>query len=510
MRLNGGYGRLINGCFIRDVAHEEGCAERRFISASRAAVTWPRRGPFATQNTMATFFENLLARLWNWLATRKHRHPINPGSLILGARIIDGRLTSRPVYVAQYKRTEHVVILGKTGIGKTSLQLKTAGQDIAADRGFFDCDFHGDKHPFLLAKLAAEEKRRNCDLSDRLIVIDPTDPEYSVGINILEPVDELQRFVQVAESERILRQRSQIDSLGSRTAELHSYTCQMLSEAGLTLLEAAPVLIDAQFRAAQLRRVSNPEVREYFETRYNRASERFQAVVRDALLNKLTPFTSDPHFRHMLGQQSTFSLREALDRKCWILLDLNKGRLGEHAATANSLVIAKLKNAIFARQSRSLFTLNLDELQNLVGFESGIDTLFSEARKFAVSICSANQFLDQHPSQIRAALLSIGTHIVFQLSPGDAETFAAAFGGGRSLAELLKNLPPRQFLLKSGHYPVIRGQVSTLERERTDYTDLLKRSRARWARKRTEVEREIRHRRSTLTAASKEALDDWE
>ncbi|MEN6532650.1 MAG: hypothetical protein ABFD89_03250, partial [Bryobacteraceae bacterium] len=294
------------------------------------------------------------------------------------------------------------------------------------------------------------------------------------------------------------------------TAELSSNTFQLLSEAGLTLLEAAPVLIDARFRAAQLKKISNPDVREYFESRYNRASEGLQAVTRDALLNKITPLTSDPHFRHLFGQASTFSVPEALDRGCWILLDSNKGRLGEHSATVVSLFVSKLKNSIFARKNRKPYTINLDELQTLAGLEETIKILLSEARKFAVSVCTANQFLEQHSPQMRAALLSIGTHVIFQVSPSDAEKFASAFGGGRSLTELLKNLPPRQFVIKSGHFPVIRGQASDLQKPRADYSDLLLRSRARFARKRADVEREIRARRSLLSPKSQETLHDWE
>ncbi|MEN6537896.1 MAG: hypothetical protein ABFD89_29870, partial [Bryobacteraceae bacterium] len=173
---------------------------------------------------MAAFLENLIARLWNRAVARERHHPVNPGSLILGRRIVDGQLTDRPVYIAQYKRPEHIAFIGKTGVGKTSLQLGMEAQDIEADHGFFDDDSHGDRHPFVLAKLAAEEERRKVDLSDRLIRIDPTDPEYSVGLNILQADDEQQRFVQIAECERIIRNRCGIDALGPRTAELSSNT----------------------------------------------------------------------------------------------------------------------------------------------------------------------------------------------------------------------------------------------------------------------------------------------
>ena len=54
-----------------------------------------------------------------------------------------------------------------------------------------------------------------------------------------------------------------------------------------------------------------------------------QGVYRDAILNKVSGFTTDPRFRHILGQQrSTFSLLDAMDRGWWVILNLDKGRLG--------------------------------------------------------------------------------------------------------------------------------------------------------------------------------------
>jgi len=42
------------------------------------------------------------------------------------------------------------------------------------------------------------------------------------------------------------------------------------------------------------------------------------------------------------------------------------------------------------------FPLYCDELQNLVAYDSGIETVLSEARKFQVGVVSANQYLDQY------------------------------------------------------------------------------------------------------------------
>ncbi len=226
-------------------------------------------------------------------------------------------------------------------------------------------------------------------------------------------------------------------------------------------------------------------------------------------MNKTTAFTADPHFRHILGQsRSSFSLVEAMDNGHWIVLNLDKGRLGEEAATLGSLFLAKLKNAVFERRSRKLFTLYCDELQNLATFDSGVDTLFSEARKFGISVCSANQFLDQYPPQMKAAILAVGTHILFQLSSDDATKMAAALGGGRQLSELLRYLPHREIIVKSGHHRWSQVLVPDVRKPTASCDDLYNRCRKRWARRRTDVERDIRARSAEATE-TKEVLDGW-
>src|SRR5205807_3341591 len=106
--------------------------------------------------------------------------------LNLGLTICDGEVSRRSFEIAQGRRTEQIAVLGKTGSGKSHLLRSLCGQDIIGDRGFVFFDLHGDATPFLLRRVAEEEQRRRCDLSEKLIVIDPADTEWSVGLNVLQ------------------------------------------------------------------------------------------------------------------------------------------------------------------------------------------------------------------------------------------------------------------------------------------------------------------------------------
>lgn len=451
--------------------------------------------------------EQLTVATWNRIVSKRTK-PAG-SDLMLGRKIHDGQVSKASATISEKRRSEHIAILGKTGSGKSSLLKHFILQDIERDRGFVFFDLHGDAQGFLLAAIADEEKRRKCDLSKKLIIIEPGDPEYSVGLNVLEPKAGNQNFVQISEFAQILKQRWHLDALGARTEELLRNALYVLSENRLTFLELAGLLCNAAFRADCLKRVSNSDVRSYFEARYDRMSEGMQHAFREAVLNKTTAFTADPHFRHILGQhQSSFSLVEAMDNGYWIVLNLDKGRLGEQASTLGALFLAKLKNAVFGRRSRRLFTLYCDELQNLVTFDSGVDTLFSEARKFGISVCSANQFLDQYPPRMKGAILAVGTHILFQLSSDDATKMAAALGGGRQLGELLRYLPHRQIVVKSGHHRWIQALVPQVRAPEGNPQDLYDRCRRRWAKPRPDIERDI-GARSQAAVEAEEVLDDW-
>ncbi|MFP5234335.1 MAG: type IV secretory system conjugative DNA transfer family protein [Acidobacteriota bacterium] len=457
---------------------------------------------------MPNAFDHFFASIWNRLRDRRDSGKESPG-LSLGFEMVDEVVSGRRHTVTSLRRTTHLAVLGKTGSGKSSLLRHMGREDIRAGRGFVWFDLHGDATPFLLRAIAEKERTHERHLSDRVIVIAPGDEEVSVGFNPLDA--DRPDFVRVAEFAAILRARWGLDHFGARTDELLRNALYVLSANGMTLLELAPLLTHHGFRAAALKNLPNPEVRQYFEARYDRASDGMKTAMREPILNKTSAFTADPHFRHMVGQQrSTFSMRDAMDRGYWVIADLNKGRLGEHALTLASLLFAVVKSALFTRERRSLFTIYADEMQNFVVRESGVESVLSEARKFGVSVVSANQFLDQYPASMRAAILSVGTHAFFQLSPQDAVAVAQALDGGKSLAERLKNLPTRHFIVKSGAARWKEVVAHKVEDAGAGYADLLGRVRTQSARPRTEVEREIAERHRNLRRSADDVLDAWD
>lgn len=438
---------------------------------------------------------------------RRKRRP--KGNLDLGLRVFDGEVTRSHAEIGAERRTMHIAVLGKSGSGKSSLLRYFSEQDIKAGRGFVYFDLHGDATPFLLQTIAAREQEVGRHLSNRLVVIEPADPELSVGFN---PLDHDSRgFVRIGEIAEVLKARWHLDSFGARTDELLRNALFVLSANGLTLLELAPFLSHNGFRAHCLKQVPNMEVRQYFELRYDQVSDAMRATMREPILNKTSAFTADPHFRHIIGQKrSTFSIPDAMDQGHWVIVNLEKGRLGEQALALGSLIFTVLKNALFTRETRSLYTVYCDEVQNLIAYGNDIETVLSEARKFGVAVISANQFLDQYPAEMRATILAMGTHVFFQLSSLDAVHVAQALDGGKQLAEQLKNLPQRHCIVKSGSDRYIEVQVPRVRVPQVHFTDLLNRSRYRYGRIRAHIESDIAKRQEAFQHSNDDVLKEWD
>ncbi len=448
-------------------------------------------------------FESIATRIWNGL----FRHPKTEG-LNLGHLVRDGAATKQRVSIPHWRRPEHIAVLGKTGTGKSSLLRYMMSQDIKAGRGFLCIDLHGDLTPFVLSAIAEKERKTKTDLSGRLLLIDPSDPEYAVGLNLIECDSKESRPVQISEMVSLLRKRWSLDHFGARTEELLRNTLWVLSENNLTLLEVSPLLTNRDYRSSLLKKVGSQEVKLFFEERYDAASPAMQAVMREAVLNKMGAFTVDPAIRHIVGQtESSFSLRAAIDRGMFVCLNLRKGRLGENALIFAALFLAKLKAAIFSRQNRNLCTLYADELPNLVSVDGTFETLLSEARKFSVSVVTANQFLNQFSPAMKSALLSVGSCLSFKPSSEDAPTIARALDGEGALARRLTLLEHRHLICKFGE-GVCEVLVPNIPKPQAPFAALTQRSMAKFGKCREEIEDNINARRPNTKTQN--TLDEWE
>jgi Type IV secretion-system coupling protein DNA-binding domain len=435
------------------------------------------------------WFEHLTSDVLNRLL----RKPAvaTPSGLVLGKAV---EPPHHSVVLPDRHRCEHAVVLGKTGSGKTYQLESLAWQLAQRGEGFAFFDFHGDASLSLISRLS-----RLASAGRQLVIIDPSHPTRSPGINVLASGGtEAERFRKVSEISSILRQRWGVESFGARTEELLRNSLYTLAGSQRTLADLPKLLIDAQLRRHLTDNINHPDIQSYWRDRYEPLSEAMKAAFREPLLNRVTAFLAEPAARHLLSQpDSTIDMAAAMARKQWLIVRLPKGRLREHAHTLGNLLFAQLQFAALAREAlapsaRHTFTLLCDEVQNLA--ENDLATLITEGRKFGISVMTANQFWEQLPRELRGCLLSAASHICFRLSSADAHVLAGELSLERRnrLTVELTELSRGEAVARLPGVGVARYRVPALPRISTIQTDELDGLLEPVTRERSVIERAIR------------------
>jgi hypothetical protein len=337
-----------------------------------------------------------------------------------------------PETLSNHHRATHTYVIGQPGTGKSRALESWVMQDIAAGRGVAVIDPHGDLFNNLLCRIAELPR-----VWERVVIIDPMNPMWIVGLNPLEPVPGVP-------SERIATHLTDVvttlwhlnPASAPRMVRLLSNAFLALVELRLTLVDLSRFLLDPEFRKGQLAQLGNSRVKEYFEYEFpNNPAAVHQWIA--PVLNKLGRLVFDPDVRPMLAEKKTVDFRGALDQGLILLANLPKGQLGEStSALLAAFIVARLQQAALARTStrhRPPFYLYLDEFQGYT--TENIETILAESRKYALCLTFAHQYLDQLSPRIRSAVLNTsGTLISFRVGYHDALVLAKEIFPGPDFA----------------------------------------------------------------------------
>ena len=332
----------------------------------------------------------------------------------------DWRNQAKPFGIKREDRRLHMYVIGRTGMGKTSLLQNMALNDIYGNEGVCFIDPHGDAVERLLDYIPPSRVRDT-------IYFNPADLDYPIGLNLLRQVEPERRHLLVS-------------GLISIFSNLYAHYWQhrqehILRNAILTLLEQGTtqtlvelhrLLSDWRFRNQVVANVRDPIVRSFWKNEFPKyLYSRGEGLA--TLLNKLGSFLTTPLVRNIVGQRERkVDFRRAMDDGAILLINLSKGKLGEdNAAFFGALVMLELQLAALSRadvseHQRKDFYLYVDEFQSFIVAE-GLDHMLSEARKFRLNVTLAHQYLGQLDESLRKAILgNVGTVAAFPVGPEDA------------------------------------------------------------------------------------------
>ena len=409
-------------------------------------------------------------------------------------------------------RTKHVYVIGKTGMGKSTLLENMAIQDIQNGEGLAFIDPHGGTAEKLL-DYVPENRIKD------VLYFAPFDTDYPISFNVMEDVGADKRHL-VVNGLMSTFEKIWVDAWSARMAYILNNTLLALLEyPGSTLLGVNRMLADKEYRKKVVDNIKDPSVKSFWVEEFGKYTERFAAEATPAIQNKVGQFTSNPLVRNLIGQpQSSFDIRKMMDEKKILIVNLSKGRVGEgNAKLIGSMLITKIYLAAMSRADLSASELNklpnfylyVDEFQSFAN-KSFADIL-SEARKYRLNLTIAHQYIEQMEEEVRDAVFgNVGTMITFRVGAYDAEVLEKEFAPTFT-AEDLVNLGFVQIYLKLmidgvSSQPFSAMTMAPIEQvDRSYKEEIIASSRQQYAHPKTEVEAAIKawHEEGTARPAPK-------
>ncbi|GMQ95492.1 MAG: hypothetical protein BMS9Abin13_608 [Patescibacteria group bacterium] len=411
----------------------------------------------------------------------------------------DARNKKIPFGIKTSDRTRHVYVIGKTGMGKSTLLENMAVQDIKNGEGMAFVDPHG-KTADLLLDYIPEERIKD------VVYFAPFDIENPISFNIMEDVGSDKRHLVVTGLMSAFK-KIWIDMWSARMEYiLTNILLALLEYPNSTLLGVNRMLTDKDYRKKVVDNITDPSTRSFWVDEYAKYTDRYTQEATPAIQNKVGQLTANPLIRNIIGQpKSSFDIRKMMDEKKILIINLSKGQIGEgNANLLGSMLITKIYLAAMSRadlptcEAEKLpnFYVYVDEFQSFAN-ESFADIL-SEARKYKLNLTIAHQYIEQMSDEVRAAVFgNVGTMITFRVGAYDADVLEKEFAPVFT-AEDLVNLGVFQIYLKlmiggvSSH-PFSATTLPPISPPEISYREkVIGGSRASFAHPRSAVEEEIK------------------
>lgn len=393
-------------------------------------------------------------------------------------------------------RRRHMYLIGKTGMGKSTVLENMIVEDIRAGKGVAVIDPHGDLAEKIIQYIPKER-------IDDVVYFNPADMNYPIAFNLVEQVEPHLRHL-VASGLIGVFKKLWADSWGPRLEYiLRNAILAILDFPGSTLLGVVRMLSDKVYRKKVVANIKDPVVKAFWEKEFAGYADKFASEAVSPIQNKVGQFLSSSFMRNIVGQvKSSVDMRKIMDDGKILIMNMSKGRIGEdNSALLGAMMITKIQLAAMSRvdieeKDRNDFYLYIDEFQNFS--TESFANILSEARKYRLNLIMAHQYIEQLDEKVKPAVFgNVGTIVVFRVGAADAEELVKEFAPVFTEEDIV-NLPKYEMYLKlmidgiSSDPFSAKGLFPLLEEEKTDNTEkVIERSRQKYATEREVVEEKI-------------------
>jgi len=329
--------------------------------------------------------------------------------------------------IKRVDRRRHIYLIGKSGTGKSTLIANMAINDLRNKEGLAVVDPHGDLTEILLDYIPSFRINDTCYL-------DPSDTQHPFHLNPLEVKNPAHKEL-IASSIVAIFYKLYHYSWGPRMEHIFRNTLLTLLETPQpTLVQIPDLLTNRNFRKKVVEKLSEPTLKGFWTHEFDQMPDKMRNEAISPILNKVGQFVSSPTIRQIIGSyHSTVNLEEIMNEGKVLLVNLSQGKIGEdNSALLGAMIIAQLQIAAMNRirvpeEERRDFYLYVDEFQNFA--TSAFIKILSEARKYRLDLCLANQYIGQLDEDLQKAIFgNAGTLISFVVGAQDAEHLAGEFG----------------------------------------------------------------------------------
>lgn len=391
-------------------------------------------------------------------------------------------------------RRRHMYVIGKTGMGKTTMLENMVLSDIYAGHGVCYIDPHGDTAHNMLDYIPSHR------VND-VVYFSPGDVEHPIGFNIFEVKNEQQKHL-IASGLMGVFKKIWPDVWSARMEYILMNTILALLDApGASLLGITRILVDDEYRKKVVAMIQDPVVKTFWVKEFASWQEKYRTEAIAPVQNKVGQFLSSRIIRNIVAQvKSTIDMREIMDQRKIFLVNLSKGLIGEeNMRLLGGMIITKLQMSVMERVDmpehlRQDFYLYVDEFQNFAN--ESFASILSEARKYRLNLTVAHQYIEQMDEVTRAAIFgNVGTMIIFRVGAADAEVLEQEFSPVFT-AEDLVNLRKFDIYLKlmingAASEPFSATTLPPIANPTGSEEKVIKTSRERYARPRKMIEGKI-------------------
>ncbi len=420
----------------------------------------------------------------------------------------DSRGKHIPFGIKAKDRDRHTYIIGKTGMGKSTVLENMAIQDLQNGEGLAFIDPHGGTVERLL-DYVPEHRIKD------VVYFAPFDMDHPIAFNVMEDVGYDKRHLVVSGLMATFKKIWE-DAWSARMEYILTNTILALLEyPGATLLGVNRMYTDKEYRKKVVENVKDPVVKDFWVKEFATYTDRYTQEATPAIQNKVGQFTGNPLIRNIIGQsKSSFDMRTMMDEKKILLINLSKGLVGEtNMRLLGSMLTTRIFLGAMSRANlsaaelakRPAFYFYVDEFQNFAN--ETFAEILSESRKYKLNLIITHQYIEQMEEEVRDAVFgNVGTTVAFRVGPLDAELLETIFMP-KFTKEDLVTLDKRQVYLSLmidgvGSAPFSAVTLPPIEAPKVSYREqIIAASREQFTAPRAGVEESILKELAESTAA---------